>query len=413
MKRYGQIIRLRPEKYEEYKQLQRMRYDGEFLGLKSLVPSLLSYRQIVESILRQVNADSMFANPVPLPAFAGGRLVRDTVGRFIFTRRPQLPPNWMEIGPLELKGHLSALSPEQAAAFWQQEVRLDGLVSATTVQMVDEQLQEERSKFVVGRPYTLEILSEVRDFRIMVGLQYLVGLARACGIDSPFEPVPSLPLGSNVVTLAEITRMYETLVTGSRHDLADAAALEGGEGDTRTDPDSAAIIERIETPEGRVVYTRSVHRVEVIHPRVAAAVSNILQNVVPHGTGKYAWENVRLRSSDPARDKTLAKMSDAFWDSVINVNLKAPQVLTQAMLDAGKINDNGRIVLIASISGIAGNLGQSNYAVSKAGDIGLAATGTVGWWGWLGLVFLGTGIVGWCPPYAILGFNTCSTKNKA
>lgn len=294
---------------EEYKQLQRMRYDGEFLGLKSLVPSLLSYRQIVESILRQVNADSMFANPVPLPAFAGGRLVRDTVGRFIFTRRPQLPPNWMEIGPLELKGHLSALSPEQAAAFWQQEVRLDGLVSATTVQMVDEQLQEERSKFVVGRPYTLEILSEVRDFRIMVGLQYLVGLARACGIDSPFEPVPSLPLGSNVVTLAEITRMYETLVTGSRHDLADAAALEGGEGDTQTDPDSAAIIERIETPEGRVVYTRSVHRVEVIHPRVAAAVSNILQNVVPHGTGKYAWENVRLRSSDPARDKTLAGMN--------------------------------------------------------------------------------------------------------
>jgi membrane peptidoglycan carboxypeptidase len=162
---------------------------------------------------------------------------------------------------------------------------------------------------VVGRPYTLEILSEVRDFRIMVGLQYLVRLARACGIDSPFEPVPSLPLGSNVVTLAEITRMYETLVTGSRHDLADVRALAGGEGDTGTDPDSAAIIERIETPEGRVVYTRSVHRVEVIHPKVAAAVSNILQNVVPHGTGKYAWENVRLRSSDPARDKTLAGMN--------------------------------------------------------------------------------------------------------
>ncbi len=45
--------------------------------------------------------------------------------------------------------------------------------------------------------------------------------------------------------------------------------------------------------------------------------------------------------------------------------------------------------------------------------VGLAATGTVGWWGWLGLVFLGTGVVGWCPPYALLGFNTCSTKNKA
>ena len=44
--------------------------------------------------------------------------------------------------------------------------------------------------------------------------------------------------------------------------------------------------------------------------------------------------------------------------------------------------------------------------------IGLAATGTVGWWGWLGLVLLGTGAVGWCPPYALFGFSTCATKSK-
>ena len=42
--------------------------------------------------------------------------------------------------------------------------------------------------------------------------------------------------------------------------------------------------------------------------------------------------------------------------------------------------------------------------------IALAATGTVGWWGWLGIVPLATGVIGWCPPYAILGFNTCSRK---
>ena len=42
--------------------------------------------------------------------------------------------------------------------------------------------------------------------------------------------------------------------------------------------------------------------------------------------------------------------------------------------------------------------------------IGLAATGTVGWWGWLGIVPLATGALGWCPPYAILGFNTCNMK---
>ncbi|MFO0490197.1 MAG: DUF2892 domain-containing protein, partial [Curvibacter sp.] len=41
----------------------------------------------------------------------------------------------------------------------------------------------------------------------------------------------------------------------------------------------------------------------------------------------------------------------------------------------------------------------------------LAATGTVGWWGWLGVIPLVTGLIGWCPPYALLGINTCRTKD--
>jgi hypothetical protein len=44
--------------------------------------------------------------------------------------------------------------------------------------------------------------------------------------------------------------------------------------------------------------------------------------------------------------------------------------------------------------------------------IGLTATGTVGWWGWLGVVPLATGAIGWCPPYAIFGFNTCAMKKN-
>lgn len=65
-------------------------------------------------------------------------------------------------------------------------------------------------------------------------------------------------------------------------------------------------------------------------------------------------------------------MTPEYWDSVMAVNLKAPQILTQALLDRGALHANARIVLLASISGIAGNRGQSNYAASKAGLIGLA-----------------------------------------
>jgi 3-oxoacyl-[acyl-carrier protein] reductase len=91
-----------------------------------------------------------------------------------------------------------------------------------------------------------------------------------------------------------------------------------------------------------------------------------LLDALPHGV------DVLVHNAGITRDKTLANMSESFWDTVIDVNLRAPQRLTQALLDAGKLHDDGRVVLLASISGIAGNLGQSNYAASKAGLIGLA-----------------------------------------
>lgn len=42
--------------------------------------------------------------------------------------------------------------------------------------------------------------------------------------------------------------------------------------------------------------------------------------------------------------------------------------------------------------------------------VGLAATGTVGWWGWLGVVPLMTGFIGWCPAYLPFGLSTCKMK---
>lgn len=82
--------------------------------------------------------------------------------------------------------------------------------------------------------------------------------------------------------------------------------------------------------------------------------------------------DIVVHNAGITRDKTLAKMSERLWESVIDVNLRAPQQLTAALLQAGALRDNGRVVLIASLSGIAGNVGQTNYATSKAGLIGLA-----------------------------------------
>ncbi|MBP6404522.1 MAG: DUF2892 domain-containing protein [Proteobacteria bacterium] len=59
-----------------------------------------------------------------------------------------------------------------------------------------------------------------------------------------------------------------------------------------------------------------------------------------------------------------------------------------------------------------GNIERGVRIVAGLVLIGLAATGTVGWWGWLGVVPLATGAIGWCPPYALLGINTCKTRSS-
>jgi 3-oxoacyl-[acyl-carrier protein] reductase len=82
--------------------------------------------------------------------------------------------------------------------------------------------------------------------------------------------------------------------------------------------------------------------------------------------------DIVVHNAGITRDKTLANMPADFWDSVLDVNLNAPQILTQALIDSGALHDNGSVILLASISGLAGNRGQTNYTTSKAGLIGFA-----------------------------------------
>ncbi|MCS5514858.1 3-oxoacyl-ACP reductase [Pseudomonas qingdaonensis] len=81
--------------------------------------------------------------------------------------------------------------------------------------------------------------------------------------------------------------------------------------------------------------------------------------------------DIVVHNAGITRDKTLANMTPS-TGTPCSRSTSRPQVLTQALLDGGALHDNARIVLLASISGIAGNRGQANYAASKAGLIGLA-----------------------------------------
>ena len=81
--------------------------------------------------------------------------------------------------------------------------------------------------------------------------------------------------------------------------------------------------------------------------------------------------DIIVHNAGITRDKTLANMKPELWDLVININLSAIERVNEYLLEHDGLNANGRIICVSSISGIAGNLGQTNYAASKAGVIGV------------------------------------------
>lgn len=77
-----------------------------------------------------------------------------------------------------------------------------------------------------------------------------------------------------------------------------------------------------------------------------------------------------IHNAGITRDKTLGNMPEHFWDMTIAVNLSAEELIDEELMHRELMRENGRIVCISSISGIAGNFGQTNYSTAKSGVIG-------------------------------------------
>jgi 3-oxoacyl-[acyl-carrier protein] reductase len=96
------------------------------------------------------------------------------------------------------------------------------------------------------------------------------------------------------------------------------------------------------------------------------------ERLIEHLRERHGGVDIVVHNAGITRDKLLVNMDAARWNSVMAVNLQAQLDITQALLDAdGALKDGARIVCVSSQSGIAGNRGQTNYAASKAGVIGM------------------------------------------
>jgi 3-oxoacyl-[acyl-carrier protein] reductase len=98
------------------------------------------------------------------------------------------------------------------------------------------------------------------------------------------------------------------------------------------------------------------------------AIERITAHLREHHGGRA---DILVNNAGITRDKLLANMDDSRWDAVVAVNLLAPLALTEGLVGNGSIGAGGRVIGLSSMAGIAGNRGQTNYATTKAGMIGI------------------------------------------
>ena len=155
--------------------------------------------------------------------------------------------------------------------------------------------------------------------------------------------------GSNGIGLAAVTRFIEE---GAKVVIADLDEAQG------------KVIEEGLIREGK----------DVFFVQVDVANRESVQNMVKAVTAKYGKIDILINNAGITSDAVLTKMTEEQFDAVIDVNVKGVFNCTQAIVPVMVAVGGGRIINTASVAGVFGNIGQTNYAASKAAVIGMTKT---------------------------------------
>ena len=99
-----------------------------------------------------------------------------------------------------------------------------------------------------------------------------------------------------------------------------------------------------------------------------------IEAAVQDAVSKYGKIDILINNAGITRDKSLLKMDDSEWNAVIDVNLNSIYHCCKAVAPVMKENGYGRIISASSTTGLRGNYGQTNYAATKAGILGMTKT---------------------------------------
>jgi 3-oxoacyl-[acyl-carrier protein] reductase len=157
------------------------------------------------------------------------------------------------------------------------------------------------------------------------------------------------------------------LVTGASRGIGRAVALRLGQG-------GAAVV--VNYHVNAQAAQEVVKEIEAGGSRAAAfradvSKSDEVDQLIEFNLATYGRLDILVNNAGITRDTLLLRMDEETWDAVIDLNLKGTYLCTRMALRPMIRQRSGRIVNISSIGGIIGNAGQSNYAASKAGMLGL------------------------------------------
>ncbi len=177
---------------------------------------------------------------------------------------------------------------------------VDARIHLGTLRALRAALDHRLGEMAARDPYDPEILSQNTDWRTLVGVRYLVHVARELGVSAELPENLTLPLGAADTTLVEMASLYQGLLRGERQSFA-GEGYEGGsviglrsgfllpESDERT-----ALIAEIRDAGGNVIYRLRNEAESLTDPRAGELVGGVLRNVVQHGTGRRAAAAVTL-----------------------------------------------------------------------------------------------------------------------
>jgi 3-oxoacyl-[acyl-carrier protein] reductase len=127
----------------------------------------------------------------------------------------------------------------------------------------------------------------------------------------------------------------------------------------------------VDVPAAGEALARTANRVGGTALQLDVTAADAGARILEHASVRHGGLDVVVHNAGITRDRLLANMDESRWSSVLDVNLESILRMNETLLAPGALRDGGHVVLVSSIAGIAGNRGQTNYAASKAGVVGL------------------------------------------